>query len=311
LAAVDTGPCLAEVIDRIVAVVNEEAVSLSELTKAVQPYADKIKTLGYPLEKEREMLFKIREEILEQLVSRKLAEQESRKYKLSVSEKEIDNAVERVKEANHYTDEDLRRVLANDNMSLEEYRGKVRDNIMRSKLVTIEVKSKIVITKEDVRSYYESHNEMYRGEKKYHLKNLVGKAGYGSGGNDGKTILRTMEEIYGKLKNGLQFDAAAREYSVAPHNIRNFDLGTFKSEELSRQIMDAVKDLKAGESTNVLETEIGYQIIYVQMTEEKPGKSLVEATPEIEEILFREIVDKKFMSWINELKQKSHVKIIK
>jgi len=301
----------AEVIDRVVAVVNEDIVSLSEVTRAVQPYADKIKSLGYSLEKEREILFKVREDMLDQIINQKLTDQESKKYKLSVSEKEIDNALERVKEANHYTDEDLRSVLAKDNLSMEEYRDKVKENILRAKLLNIAVKSKIVITRDDIKSYYENHQNMYQGEKRYHLQNMVKKANYSLGSDDKKAILLIMEEIYTRLKNGQPFDKVSRDYSGVSHDIRSFDLGVFKPGELSQQIQDAVKGLKSGECTKVLETEIGYQIIYIQNIEEKPGKSLDEAASEIEDILFREIVDKKFLSWIDALKQKSHIKITK
>lgn len=301
----------AEVLDRVVAVVNEDIVSLSELTRAVQPYADKIKSLGYSLEKEREILFKVREDMLDQIINQKLTDQESKKYKLSVSEKEIDNALERVKEANHYTDEDLRSALAKDNISMEEYRDKVKENILRAKLLNIAVKSKIVITRDDIKSYYENHKNMYQGEKRYHLQNMVKKADYSIGADDKKAILLIMEEIYTRLKNGQPFDKVSRDYSGASYDIRSFDLGVFKPGELSQKIEDAIKGLKSGECTKVLETEIGYQVIYIQDIEEKPGKSFDEAASEIEDILFREIVDKKFLSWIDALKQKSHIKIIK
>ena len=305
------GLCGAEVVDRVVAVVNEDVVSLSEVTRAVQPYAEKIKPLGYSLEKEREILFKVHEDMLDQIINQKLTDQESKRYKLSVSEKEIDNALERVKEANHYTDEDLRSALVKDNISMEEYRDKVKENILRAKLLNIAVKSKIVITRDDIKSYYENHKNMYQGEKRYHLQNMVKKADYSLGADNKKAILLIMEEIYTRLKNGQPFDKVSMDYSGGSYDVRSFDLGMFKPDQLSQQVRDAIKDLKSGECTKVLETEIGYQIIYIQGIEEKPGKSPDEAASEIEDILFREIVDKKFLSWIDALKQKSHIKITK
>jgi len=308
---VSVGLCGAEVADRIVAVVNEEIISLSELTRAVQPYADKIKSRNYSLEQEREMLFKVREDMLEQIINRKLTGQASKKYKLSVSEKEIDNALERFKEANSYTDEDLRSALAKDNISMQEYRDKIRENILRSKLLNIEVKSKIVITRDDIRSYYEKHKEMYQGEKSYHLRNIVKITNYSLSPDERKTLSLIMEEIYTRLKDGKPFDEVSRDYIGGSYDIKSLDLGMFKLNELSQQVKDAIKGLKPGECTKVLETEAGFQIIYIQTIDEKPGKSFDEAAPEIEEILFREIVDAKFLSWLNELRQKSHIKIIK
>ena len=101
----------AEVVDRIVAVVNDEIISLFEMNQLLQPYEAKIRNLGYSSEKEREMLFKVREDVLNQLIDQKLTDQETRRFRITVSEQEIDNAIERIKEANFYTDEQLRKAL--------------------------------------------------------------------------------------------------------------------------------------------------------------------------------------------------------
>lgn len=301
----------AEVVDRVVAVVNEEIISLSELSSAVNPYAERIKSLGYPPEKEREMLFKVREEMLEQLINQKLTDQESKKYNISVSEKELDNSIERVKEVNHYTDEDLRSMLAKEGMSMEGYRNKIKEHLIRSKLLNYAVKSKIVITGDEIKSYYNSNIAKYRGEKIYHLKNMIRRVGLHDSLDEKQNIRSKMEEIYNKLKMGQMFEDVGKKYADSEFDIKNMDLGLFKNNELSPEIQEAIKGLKAGEFSKVVETEVGYQIIYIGKIEEKPDKSLEEATPEIQEILFKEVVERKFESWIGDLRQKSHIKVIK
>jgi len=88
-------------------------------------------------------------------------------------------------------------------------------------------------------------------------------------------------------------------------------LGIFKYDQLSPEVQAAIKGLKVGEFTKVFETEVGYQIIYIENIEENPDRSLEEVTPEIQEILFLEVVERKFESWIGDLRQKSHIKVIK
>ncbi|MFO7666904.1 MAG: SurA N-terminal domain-containing protein [Desulfobacterales bacterium] len=300
-----------EVVDRVVAVVNEEIISLSELSNAINPYAERIKSLGYPPEKEREMLFKVREDMLDQLINQKLTDQESKKYGISVSEKELDNAIERVKEVNHYTDEDLRSMLAKEDMTIEGYRSKVKEHLIRSKLLNIAIKSKIIITKDEILSYYNSNIEKYRGEKIYYLKNMIKIIGIGVIDDEKQNIKSKMEEIYGKLKGGKKFEDVSKDYSGSDFDIKNLDLGMFKYNQLSPEIQEAIKELKAGDFTKVVETEVGYQIIYIENIEEKPGKSLEEVSPEIQDILFGKVVERKFESWIEELRAKSHIKVIK
>lgn len=306
-----SGPNSAEVVDRVVAVVNEDIISLSELSNAVQPYAEKIKSLGYPPEKEREMLFKVREDMLNQLINQKLTDQESKRYNISVIDKELDNAIERVKEVNHFTDEDLRSMLAKEDLSIEGYRDKIREHLIRSKLLNFEVKSKIVITSDEIKSYYNSNIEKYRGEKKYHLKNMIKVFGLRVSDDEKQSIMLKMEEIYYKLKEGQLFEDVSKAYAVSEFDIKSLDLGTFKYDQLSPEVQAAIKGLKAGEFTNVFETEVGYQIVYIENIEEKPDRSLEEVTPEIQETLFLEVVEKKFESWIGDLRQKSHIKVIK
>jgi len=88
-------------------------------------------------------------------------------------------------------------------------------------------------------------------------------------------------------------------------------LGLFTLDKLSPTLREAVKDLKAGELTPVLDTEHGYQIFLVQEVIQIPGKPLEQVTTEIERILFDKIVDERFQAWLEELREDSHVKVIK
>ncbi|MFH1580983.1 MAG: SurA N-terminal domain-containing protein [Pseudomonadota bacterium] len=299
----------AEVVDRIVAVVNDDIITFSELNQFIKPYADKIKTLGYPPEKEREMLFKVRDDILSQLIDQKLTDQEIKRFKISVNEKEIDAAVERIKEINYYTDEELRGKLAGQGLNMEEYRKNIKEQILRAKLVNREIKSKVVITRQDVKSYYEAHSDKYCKEKKYRLKNIIMKVPPFADEAKKFSIQKRMEAVLAKLKAGQPFEEMAESYSESSGSC---DLGLFAINELSPQLQEAIKGLgTGGEFTSVFDTDYGYQIFYISEVVDSPGKSLEEATAEIEEKLFREIVDKKFRSWLDDLHKKSHIKIIK
>jgi peptidyl-prolyl cis-trans isomerase SurA len=112
----------AVVVDRIVAVVNDDLITLFDLNQNFRPYEANIKALGYAPEKERETLFKLRTDLLNQLIERKLSDQVVKKNNIEVSEQEIDTALERLKDARSLTDDDLRTGLARQGLTLEEYR---------------------------------------------------------------------------------------------------------------------------------------------------------------------------------------------
>lgn len=301
----------AEVVDRIVAVVNDDIITFTELNQLFKPYADQIRVRGYTPGKESKMLFKVREDILNQIIDEKLADQEIERYGIVVSKKEIDNTIEHIKKANFSSDEELKEALGKEGLSIEEYRKRIKEQKLRAKLVNIEIKSKIVITKEDIKSYYKDHIDKYIGEEKYHLLNIILKVRRLGGEAEKLGVKKKIDAILIKLKEGERFEVMAGKYSESPSAKDGGDLGLFKIDELSQQLQKIVKGMKAGEFTSVIDTEQGYQIFFVQDVIRFPGKSLEEASPEIQEKLYSEIVNKKYKTWLTELRKRSYIKIIR
>ena len=301
----------AEVVDRIVAVVNDDIITLFELNRSFEPYAEKVRALGYQIDKERKMLFKVREDMLSRLIDQKIKDQEIKRFNITISEKEIDQTIERIKEANFYTDEDLRAALANDGLTMEEYREQIKEQILRTKLVNLEIKSKIVITEDDIKFYYENHQDKYGGKKKYHLRNIIMKVSPFADEKEKLGIKTNMDAILDKLNEGQSFETLAMTYSESSLAAEGGDLGLFGLDELSLQLQDTIKEMKTGEFTPVLDTDQGYQIFFIQEIVNTPGKSLEEVLPKIEKILYNEILEKKFLSWLEDLRKQSVIKIIK
>lgn len=301
----------AEVVDRIVATVNDEIVLLYDLDQTIKPYVDRIKTSNYSYEKERQMLFKIREDALNMLIERKLADQEIKRYKISVSPQEINNAIERMKKTRLITDEELRRELSRRGLTLEKYRNQIKEQILREKLISREVKSKIVITSEDIQAYYQNHQDEYSGKKKYHLRNIIMKVPGDADEAEKSRILKKIEAVLDKLKQGEPFDKLARIYSDSPVASEGGDLGLFEIKDLSPQLQEAIKLLEEGDYTPVLDTDQGYQILYIQKIQKFPGKTLEEANSEISQKLYQDNVNRKYASWLKDLKSRSHIKIIR
>jgi peptidyl-prolyl cis-trans isomerase SurA len=300
----------AEIVDRIVAVVNDDIITLFELNRSIEPYEDKIHALGYPEEKERRMFFKVREGVLNQLIDKKIEDQQIKRSNIKISEEQIDQTIEQVKEKNFFTDEDLRHALAKDGLTMEAYRDKIKGEILRTRLVNLEVKSKIVITEEDIAAYYEKHLDTYGGKQKYHLRNILITIPTFADESKKLEVQAKTDEILNELKAGESFETAARNYSESSTASDGGDLGLFEIDSLSPQLQKAIKGMKPGEFTPVLETDQGYQIFFLQEIIKSPGKSLEEVSPDIQQILFEENTNKKYQEWIEGLRKKSVIKII-
>jgi len=308
--ATATASAASEVIDRIVAVVNEDIILLSELRERIEPYAQRIRQQGLDLDKERQMLFKVREEMLNRLVDEKLTDQEIKRNDIQVDEAEIDSTIERIKAANTFTDEDLRRFLEQDQMTMEQYRQKIKEQVLRTRLVNYQVKSKIVITEEEIRAYYDSHPEIYGGKLRYHLRNILMRVPEFATDAEKQTVREQMQQIQLRIEAGQSFADLARTYSQSPAAVNGGDIGEFAKETLSPKIQAALDELTPGQATAVVDTDQGFQLFYVEAVDRTEGKPLESVKEEIHQKLFAEVVDKKFLSWLEDLRSRSSIKII-
>ncbi len=308
--ATATASAASEVLDRIVAVVNEDIILLTELEERMGPYAQRIRQQGFDLDKERQMLFNVRNEMLNRLVDEKLTDQEIKRYDIQVDETEIDSTIERIKIANTFTDEDLRRFLEQDKMTMERYRETIKEQVLRTRLVNYQVKSKIVITEEEIRDYYDSHPEIYGGTLNYHLRNILMRVPDFSIDAEKQTVSEQMQQIHSRFEAGESFADLARTYSQSPAAADGGDIGEFSKETLSPKIQAALDGVAPGQATAVLETDQGYQLFYVEAVNRTEGKPLDSVREEIHQKLFAEVVDKKFLSWLEDLRSQSHIKII-
>ena len=300
----------AELVDRIVAVVNNDIISLRELNQITKPYVERIKQNSYSSEQEQKMLLEIRRKILNQLIDEKLTDQELKKHNITVSATEIDLTIERIMRMNSITDEQLRTELASQGLTLEDYRMRTKEQLLRRKLINLEVRSKIVITQDDIKAYYDSHRDAFAGEKKYHLRNIIMMVSPSATDTEKQMYFIRMKDILEQLEQGEDFAKLAKLYSQSSMASEGGDLGFFRLDEISALLRQELEGLKAGEFTSVIDTEMGYQIFYVEEVVEKPGKSLEDAAPEITNKLYTEIVDQKYQTWLENLRTRSHIRII-
>ena len=293
-------------VNRVVAEVNDDIITLYDLDQASAPYIRRVRSMGRSLAEEREMLYEVREKMLNQLIENKLTDQEVRRYNISVSEEAIDNTIEEIKKRSLMTDQQLRAGLNEEGITWDEYRLEIKTKILRTRLVNRQVKSKIVITEEDIQAVYEKNKAAYGGEELYRLRQIIVSTAEGDA-----QAQETMEMILIKLGEGAAFADLAREYSDGPTAAEGGLLGEFKLEDLADQIRSALKGLKAGSHTSIMKTGRGLQLFYIDEIIVKAGKSLEEVRPDIEGKLYDQIVNRKFKLWLSELRERSHIKIIR
>ena len=299
-----------EIVERIVAVVNDDIITYLEVQKELSPYEAQIKAVGYDPEKEQQMLYRVRSDVVEKLVDQKILDQEIKRYKITVSDQDIDNDIERIKESKLWTDEDFRKALEYEGMTIESYREKLKEQALRARLLNTVVRANIVITEEDIASYYASNIEKYQGELKYHLRNIIMRVLEDAGTEGKRSVLEKMENIKAALENGASFESLARQYSESVLAKNGGDLGILPYKDFSSQLKQALEGLSIGQHTGVLDTDQGFQIFYIENILTENEILLEEAYSEIESTLYKELSEKAFTDWLNTLRETSHIKII-
>ena len=299
-----------ETVDRIVAVVNEDIITQYDVEQVLRPMIQNLRGQGLSAERERQAVARMRGDVLNNLIDGKITEQEVKRYKIAVTDEEVETYIRQFKERRSLTDESLKAMLAQEGMTLEEYRKEVRLQLQRTRLVNREVRSKVVITQEDIKKYYEKNKQKYGGSTQYYLWNLFVKLPPGSGSSDRTAARELLARASAELASGRAFEELARAHSRGEQGIEGADLGWFRIDELNPQLRQAVQNLKAGQSSAIVESDFGYQIVYIQRIEQTAGKPLPQVEAEIQDILFRETVDNRFASWITELRKRSHIKVV-
>jgi peptidyl-prolyl cis-trans isomerase SurA len=291
-------------LDRVIAVVNKEVITWSELYKMMEYEAeDRIKELT---EEERMKLFKEYEALfLEQLIDLKLQIQEAKRLGYGVTPEEINEAIENIKNKYLLTDSAFEESLKNEGLTFEEYKERLSEQILLSKFINRQIRSKIIISDEEIKKYIETNKENIDGDEAFRIRLIFFKKPENE--EDKRKIEEKTHLIIQKLKEGEDFSILAREYSEDTSAKIGGDLGFVKRNLIAKEFIDVLSRMKKGDFSEPFWTENGLHIIKL---EEKVSGQKVE---EIEENMREQVVEAKFLNkykdYIRGLREKARIEI--
>lgn len=297
-----------EICNRVVAIVNDEVVTLYELNTMMQALT------GIPSEqlknKSEEVYFKTRQKVLNDLIDQKIVLEKIKELKIEVTAKVVDQAVERVKADNQLTQEDLLAELKEQGSNYESYRESIEKELERIQLVNYEVKSKIILREEEIEEYYNTHRDEFTSEGRVRLALIFLKQEDPADKNEARALYQKAQDILSMIKGGKNFANLARKFSNGPGASEGGDLGVFKMSQLNPEMADIIKDLSAGEVSKPIIRPYGIKIIKVEEKDGGGEKSLEQVRNAIQTILYKKELNKRYSAWIKELRKKAYIKII-
>lgn len=304
-------PCLsqAEVIDRVVAVVNDDLITLSELYSEGALHFDKIRQ-QVPPEQRAEALATARKEILSSLIERKLIAQRAAKRDITLSDEEVDMQYFHVLEQNNLSEEQFKTELAKAGITPTMYKENLRSQMIRQRLIGVEIRSKVVITNEQIEEYYHSQYGQQSEGDGLHILQIGCLWGPGSKTADKKEARMRAEQLRGMVMAGENFKDIAQSYSELPSATDGGDIGIFLQDELSTPMQDGLAGLRPGEVSPIIESGESFQ--FFKLLSAKSGNVITQAPlesvrEEIRALLTGQLLKEKFDRWVIQLRESSYV----
>lgn len=294
----------AEVVDKIVAVVNSEIITLSELNSQVEPYLDRIEKQYKGSDKNR-LIEETKKTLLNRMIDQILVKQEAKRLGIVVKDEEINNMITEMLKKRNVTMDQFKAMLAKEGLSLESYKEEAREHIMRGRLASREIRSKIVVTEQEIGDYYKLHRQVYEGSLAVKLRQILLLCPSNAPAEKKREVRAEMELILARIKAGEKFEDLAAKYSPGLGG----ELGFVEKGSMLQPVEEVAFKLKVGEMSGIIESPAGYHIIQILDKRGAGIKSFQSVRAEIIEEITKEKSEKKFEEWITELRKKSHVEI--
>jgi peptidyl-prolyl cis-trans isomerase SurA len=295
------------VVDRVVAVVNQEIITLSEVEKWTNPLKHEIVT-GDRLEKHERMETLCRQ-VLEKLIEEKLIDQEVKKSGIKVSSKEIEATLEEVKRRNAVTQEGLITALTNEGLTLETYKKQIEKGLQRQKLVHWSVKVEAKAGENELKDFYKRNIDRYPTNETYrpsHILFIIPKEATPEAMGE---IRKKAQKVLERIKGGEDFGEMALLYSEDASSKNRGDLGDFKRGELVPAFERAALRLKVGEVSEIVRTDYGFHIIKLLDRKGMEPLPFEEVKEKVRADYYENEMEKAFRQYITTLKEKSVIEI--
>lgn len=300
-------PALAAVVDGIAAIVNNEVISQRELNEAVETFGDSLPKNVKP-EDRKNALEQARASLLNRMIDNIIITQEAKKTGIVVKDEEINGYVEDAHKRRNMTLDQLKAALEKEGSTYAKYRTEVKEYLMKTKLATREIRSKIAISEDEIGEYYSKHRAQYEGKESVKIKQILFRAPK-TAGQDRLKMKGLAEAAQKKLASGVPFDRIMEDYAAVADTQAGTDLGFIEKGTMMSEVDEIVFRVKVDEVSPIIESPLGFHLITVIDRRGAGIKPLNVVREEIQEEIGREKMDKRVQGWIADLRKKSYIEI--
>ncbi|EGB13581.1 SurA domain-containing protein [Pseudodesulfovibrio mercurii] len=279
------------VVDRILVKINDSIVTQYDLDQEMKPVYDQIKDRKLTA-REQTQLEGLRRQALDKLVNDVLIQQEIKRFSVEVSDENIDKEIERVRTERKLTLEEFQQMVAQDGLSMEEFRSRLKKLLEKQELIGHMVNSKVVVTDSEIQQEYEARKDDYSMGKMVELA----------------IILLPSEvspvEVRERITSGeMTFAEAVAKYSVGPGKESGGSIGELSWEDLADDWQNALK----GVSVGGVSTPLTIQNHQALLSPVKINEDRIVPLEDVRDDIYKDLMQKKretvFTDYFNKLKQ--------
>lgn len=298
-----------ELLDRVAAVVNDEAIAQSEVDTLLRPIYEEYRQ-EYTGQKLYQMLNDARQKLLNQIIEDRLVFQEAKKRSVEVNAAEVDRQIAEIRK--RFPDEkSMEEALHDRGMNLTMMRERIRRQLMIRYLHDMEIRSKVIVSPLDVQTYYQEHLKDLTQKDQIRVRSITIKKSDEARlkGLTDEAARKQIEDLRKKIVAGEDFGKLAQKYSQDTRA----EAGGL-SEWLNKGTMipvidDVIFGMNSGEVSAIIETPMGYHVFRVEEKKAGHQPSIEEVRDEVFSRLVREKSSKRFEEWMEDLKRHAYISI--
>ncbi|MCU7842553.1 MAG: peptidylprolyl isomerase [Candidatus Thiodiazotropha sp. (ex Monitilora ramsayi)] len=256
-------------LDQIVAVVNEDVITRSELDSRVREMMAQLSQKGANLP----TIEILREQVLERMISKRLQLQTAERLGLSVDDATVTKAIANIAQTNNITLLQLREVLERDGINFSLFREQLREDILINRLKQKEVINRIVITEQDISNFLAREIGTQRQRSAVHLLHILIATPEGASPKDVQEAKQRAQDVYDELQAGADFSETAVRVSDGRQALEGGDLGWIETSRIPSLFTKVVDEMEPGTISEPVRNASGFHM--VKLLEVKGGEKLL------------------------------------
>ncbi len=305
--AILSTPVFASTVDRVVAKVNSEIVTLSAVQDRMFVVSQQMQASG--LEGEMPSQEELMKTALNSIIEERLQVQEAKKMGYEVEEESILKALDDIKKKNNITEEQFKEMLSREGRSYEGYKEIIRDQILVSKISRFQMGNNPTVSEKEIKDYYVKNQKDFWMPPKVKARHILFIIEENAPKRDIQLKKIKAREILRRIRAGKDFAELAKKYSEDVSAHEGGQIGVIEHGMLVPEFEEAVFRLQPGEVSDIVETRYGLHIIKCDDVIVGHSRPFIEVKENIGNLLAFNKRKKTYTDWVKDLKKSAFVEI--